>query len=60
MTSQNSIESVQLFAERLLQIAEGAYNIETLKDRMVQQQFVDIVCDGLTFDYLRVKTLREN
>lgn len=59
-TRQNSNESVQLFAERLLQIAEDAYNKDRLKDHLVQQQLVDIFCDGLTFDYLRMKILREN
>lgn len=59
-TRQNSNESVQLFAERLLQIAEDAYSKDKLKDPLVQQQLVDIFCDGLTFDYLRMKILREN
>lgn len=59
-TRQNSNESVQLFAERLLQIAEDAYSKDRLKDPLVQQQLVDIFCDGLTFDYLRMKILREN
>lgn len=49
---QNSNESVQLFAERLLQIAEDAYSKDRIKDPLVQQQLVDIFCDGLTFDYL--------
>lgn len=35
-TRQNSNESVQ-FAERMLQIAEDAYNREKLKDKVVQQ-----------------------
>ena len=59
-TRQNSNESVQLFAERLLQIAEDAYSNDRLKDPLIQQQLVDIFCDGLTFDYLRMKILREN
>lgn len=46
-TRQNSNESVRWFAERLLQIAEDAYSKGRLKD-------------GLTFDYLRMKNLREN
>lgn len=59
-TSQYSNKSVQLFAERLLQIVEDAYSKKRLKDPLIQQQLVDIFCDGLTFDYLRRKILREN
>lgn len=33
---------------------------DRLTDHLVQQQLVDIFCDGLTFDYLRMKILREN
>jgi hypothetical protein len=29
-------------------------------DQLVQQQLVDIFCDGLSYDYLRIKILREN
>lgn len=59
-TRHNSNESVQLFVERLLQILEDAYNRLKLKDKLVQQQLVDIFCDGLTYDYLIMKILREN
>lgn len=58
-TRQNSNESVRWFAERLLQIAEDAYSRGRLKDTLVQL-LVDIFCDGLTFDYLRMKKLRVN
>lgn len=33
---------------------------DRLTDHLVQQQLVDIFCDGLTFDYVRMKILREN
>lgn len=33
---------------------EDACSKDILKDPMVLQQLVDIVCDGLTFDYLRM------
>lgn len=51
---------MQLFAERLLQIAEDAYSKDKLKDPFVQQQPVNIFCYALTFDFLRMKILREN
>jgi hypothetical protein len=31
-----------------------------MTDQLVQQQLVGIFCDGLSFDYLRLKLLREN
>ena len=31
-----------------------------MTDQLVQQQLVDIFCDGLSYDYLRLKILREN
>lgn len=59
-TRQSDNESVQLFAERLLQIAEDAYDSERMADPLIQQQLVDIFCDGIAYDYLRMKILREN
>lgn len=41
-TRQNSNKNIQLFAEKLLQIAEDAYSKNRLKDPLVHQQLVDI------------------
>lgn len=57
---QNSNESVQIFAERILQVAEDAYTSENLDHEIIQKQLVDIFTDGLSFDFLRMKVLREN
>lgn len=57
---QNSNESVQIFAERSLQVAEDAYTSENLEHEIIQKQLVDIFTDGLSFDFLRMKVLREN
>lgn len=57
---QNSNESVQIFAERILQVAEDAYTSENLEHEIIQKQLVDIFTDGLLFDFLRMKILREN
>lgn len=57
---QNSNESVQIFAERILQVAEDAYTSENLEHEIIQKQLVDIFTDGLSFDFLRMKVLREN
>lgn len=57
---QNSNESLQIFAERILQVAEDAYTSENLEHEIIQKQLVDIFTDGLSFDFLRMKVLREN
>jgi hypothetical protein len=31
-----------------------------MTDQLVQQQLVDIFCDGLSYDYLRLKIFGEN
>jgi hypothetical protein len=59
-TKQFDGESVQLFAERLLQISEDAFDSDRIADPLIQQQLIDIFCDGLAYDYLRMKILREN
>ena len=59
-TRQFDNECVQIYAERLLQIAEDAFDPDRMTDQLVQQQLVDIFCDGLSYDYLRLKILREN
>lgn len=57
---QNSNESVQIFVERILQVAEDAYTSEKLEHEIIQKQLVDIFNYGLSFDFLRMKVLREN
>ena len=59
-TKQFDGESVQLFAERLLQISEDAFDSDRIANPLIQQQLVDIFCDGIAYDYLRMKILREN
>jgi len=49
---------VQLFAERLLNIAEDAY--PQAGDRPVEQQMINVLLDGLYHDYLKMKVLRED
>lgn len=46
---QNSNESVQIFAERILQVAEDAYPSENLEHEIIQKQLVDIFTDKLSF-----------
>ena len=57
---QMSEESVQLYSERLLRLAEDAYSapFDEREFKLVQKQLVDIFCDGLCHDYLRMKVMR--
>ena len=59
---QKPEESVQLYSERLLRLAEDAYPtpFDEKMHQLVQKQLVDIFCDGLCYDYLRMKVLRED
>ena len=53
-------ESVQFYSERLLRLAEDAYTapFDEKEYAFIQKQLVDIFCDGLIYDYLRMKVLR--
>ena len=60
-TRQGDNESVQIYSERLLQVAEDAYpNAQEADKAIVQQQLVNAFCDGLAFDYLKMKVMRED
>lgn len=61
-TRQGPQESVQMFAERLLRIAEDAYPSQVTNETrdIIQKQLADTFCDGLYYDYLRMKVLRED
>jgi hypothetical protein len=59
---QGSDEPVQLYGERFLKVAELAYpdaHMHKETKDFIQKQLVDVFCDGLYFDYLRMKVLRE-
>ena len=51
-------ESVQMYSEGLLRITEDAYHPSSQKDQLgpeiFQRQFLDVFCDGLFHDYLRM------
>lgn len=49
---QNSNESVQIFAERILQVAEDAYTSENLEHEIIQKQLVDIFLIGYHLIFL--------
>jgi hypothetical protein len=55
-TRQFDNECVQLYAERLLQIAEDAYDPDKMTDQLVQQHLVDIFCDWLSFKHFKKKS----
>ena len=60
-TKQKDTESVQIYSERLLQVAEDAYpDIQEDNKALVQRQLVDAFVDGLAFEYLKMKVMRED
>lgn len=54
---QKSGESIHVFAERLLSLAEDAYN--NRGGDAIERQLIDIFVDGLTNDQLKLKILRD-
>ena len=59
---QNPGESVQIFAERLLNLAEDAYVGLGVNRNFpaVERQLVGFFIDGLAYDYLKKRIMREN
>ena len=60
MVKQKSDENVQLFAERLLALAEEAFIGQTGGTTAIERQLVGFFIDGLAHDYLKMKVMREN
>lgn len=61
--NQKPQESVQMYAERFLQIAEDAYPRDQLTEGnsvFIRKQLTDTFIDGLAHDYLKIKLLRDN
>lgn len=54
---QKPAENIQLFAERILSLAEEAY--QNQGGQAVERQLIDIFVDGLTNDQLKLKILRD-
>ena len=57
---QKSDENVQLFAERLLALAEEAFAGQNGGATAIERQLVGFFIDGLAHDYLKMKVMREN
>lgn len=55
---QKAGESIHIFAERLLSLAEEAYNNQG--GDAIERQLIDIFVDGLTNDQLKLKILRDH
>lgn len=54
-------ENVQIYAERLLSLAEEAYaGIPDGGAAAIERQLIGFFIDGLAFDYLKMKVMREN
>ena len=57
---QKHDENIPVFAERLLALAGQAYTAESLRTAEVQKQLVNFFVDGLLYDYIKIKVMREN
>ena len=54
---QKSEENVQLYAERLLSLAEKAFTGKNGRVAAIERQLVGFFVDGLVHDYLKLHTL---
>lgn len=57
---QSSGESVQNFAERILSLAEDAFDEDEMNDRLVQKEMIDTLIDGVKSDVISKKLLKHS
>jgi hypothetical protein len=57
---QRRHENVQLFAERLLAIAEDAYACMDVSTAAIERQLIGFFTDGLVHDELKLCVMRDN
>ena len=58
---QRSDENVQIYAERLLSLAEEAYaRVQDGGAAAIERQLIGFFIDGLTFHYLKMKVMSDN
>ena len=57
---QKPDDNIQLYAERLLALAEEALLIKQADIQTIQTQLVGFFIDGLAYDYLKIKVMRDN
>lgn len=57
---QKPDENVQLYAERLMSLAEEAFRGQQLNLQPIATQLIGFFIDGLAFDYLKMKVMRDN
>lgn len=58
-TRQKATETVQVYAERLLCVAEQAWPDQPLNQTLIQQQLIDVFIDGLQDNMIARKVLRQ-
>lgn len=58
-TKQKSGETVQVFAERMLIVAEQAWPTDSITEPLIQRQILDVFIDGLQDSQIARKVLRE-
>lgn len=57
-TKQTAKETAQVYAERLLVVAEQAWPGSDLKDSLIERQMIDVFIDGLTDNQVARKVIR--
>lgn len=57
---QKEGENVQIYATRLLELAEDAYVFRQDDLPMIEKQLIGYFTDGLAYGYLRMKIMRDN
>ena len=57
---QKEGESVQVYAERIMSLAEDAFGGQGMLNRPIQDQLVGFFTDGLYQDYMKMKVMRDN
>ncbi|MCG7884346.1 MAG: hypothetical protein JAY96_22495 [Candidatus Thiodiazotropha endolucinida] len=57
---QKDGESVQVYAERLMSLAEDAFGGQGMLNQPIQDQLVGFFTDGLLMDFMKMKVMRDN
>ena len=57
---QKEGESVQVYAERIMSLAEDAFGGQGMQNQAIQDQLIGFFTDGLSQDFMKMKVMRDN
>ena len=57
---QREGESVQVYAERIMSLAEDAFGGQGMQNQAIQDQLIGFFTDGLSQDFMKMKVMRDN